>query len=283
VKKSNYEIPGQVTTYHSICEDVSVLVNDANVSQPIHIVGFEPLIPENTARNVHHMQLHSFGGTGTVQRSLADKEACANGYCGETCKPSAALDDGGVVFPWARGVGSLRVPEEAGFRLFGDGIRSVSLITHYDNPKREKGLIDNSGVRVYYTKHLREHDIGFMLVGDPNLIERGETIPKGLSNHTFSCSGITQDFVDPEVTIFIRGFHMHSNGARMESRLYRDGEQVRRDWVDFWDFKMASGLPLTSTGAGFKVKRGDTFEIDCSYEAKAGAVKFGHGTNEEMP
>ena len=37
--------------------------------------------------------------------------------------------------------------------------------THYDNPGFHAGVVDNSGLRVFYTDRLREHDTGNVGIG----------------------------------------------------------------------------------------------------------------------
>lgn len=37
---------------------------------------------------------------------------------------------------------------------------------HYDNPELKTGIIDDSGVKLYLTEQLREHDLGLMLLGN---------------------------------------------------------------------------------------------------------------------
>ena len=45
------------------------------------------------------------------------------------------------------------------------GATYFMLETHYDNPAMHQDLVDNSGIRIYYTDRIREHDTGMLLVG----------------------------------------------------------------------------------------------------------------------
>ena len=66
------------------------------------------------------------------------------------------------IFPWTPGSSDLELPADVGF-AFGNasgGITSVSINTHYDNPEGIEGMVDSSGVRVYYTEEPRAFDMG---------------------------------------------------------------------------------------------------------------------------
>ena len=43
---------------------------------------------------------------------------------------------------------------------------------HYDNPDLKNDIIDNSGIKLYFTEDLRENDLGFLILGSPgNLLD----------------------------------------------------------------------------------------------------------------
>ena len=91
---------------------------------------------------------------------------------------------------------------------------------HYDNARGRAGVVDRTGVRVYYTAP-RGADAGVMQVGDPTVSLRGQALPAGLSRQSFACAGLTAGFADAAVAVFMRGLHMHRSGRRMVSRQYR--------------------------------------------------------------
>ncbi len=95
------------------------------------------------------------------------------------------------MYGWAPKIDGTELPAEAGFR-FGNntgGFASVAVSTHYNNPNEDAGVVDNSGVRVYYTEELRPHDMGTMILGDPNLGLFGTPIPDGKMSISFGCPG----------------------------------------------------------------------------------------------
>ena len=75
-----------------------------------------------------------------------------------------------MAYVWAPGEGSFDLPENVGLPLFGEGgYNSFRLEIHYDNPSLKEGVLDSSGVRIYYSSQLREHDLGVLQLGDPFL------------------------------------------------------------------------------------------------------------------
>lgn len=78
------------------------------------------------------------------------------------------------------GIDSWVVPTNVGFRVGpgSDSFKYFLVETHLDNPQLHSGLVDNSGVRVYYTDVLREHDAGVVQVADP-IVQNRDVIPAG--------------------------------------------------------------------------------------------------------
>ena len=59
------------------------------------------------------------------------------------------------------------LPDHVGMPLgekYG-GADYFMLETHYDNPDVHQNIIDASGLQIYYTKNLREHDTAMLLLG----------------------------------------------------------------------------------------------------------------------
>ncbi|CAM9467147.1 unnamed protein product, partial [Laminaria digitata] len=61
------------------------------------------------------------------------------------------------------------------------------LQTHYNNPNEIEGLVDDSGVRVYYTDEPRPIEMGVIQLGDPFVDLEGEPVPEGKSSFSFQC------------------------------------------------------------------------------------------------
>lgn len=160
-----------------------------------HIIGFEGVVQSDTAENVHHLVLRGYYGVPDCGVACTDWQdavraaAEANSTDVPAMPPICSQMDHANMYAWAPNVDGVALPEEAGFR-FGNatgGFASVAVNTHYDNPGEVTGLVDNSGVRVYYTEELRPMDMGMIILGDPNATLRGEPIAGGKTSVSFGC------------------------------------------------------------------------------------------------
>ena len=178
-----------------------------------------------------------------------------------------AIPKGPLIWAWAPGTTGNVLPEQAGIRILGTGIKSLVLQVHYDNVGKDTGKIDSSGFRMYYTAKLRANDASSLILGDPGIILSkypDKKIPIGMSRVTFKNEADCTNKLSQEVTVFQRFMHMHEVGTHMRTRHYRQNSLLREDIVDFYDFKQAGGVAPRSTGNGFKIKPGDRFEVPSS-------------------
>ncbi len=70
---------------------------------------------------------------------------------------------------WAPGLSGSKLPDEAGIRILGRGLKTFILQVHYDNPNDKAGKVDSSGFRIYYTSTLHANDAGVLEIGDPQV------------------------------------------------------------------------------------------------------------------
>jgi len=76
------------------------------------------------------------------------------------------------------------MPPEAGFRMSGidpHAVHYLILEIHYDNGDKISGMVDTSGIEIFYTTEMREHDAAMMVLGDPGL--GFAPIPEGRSDY----------------------------------------------------------------------------------------------------
>jgi len=52
-------------------------------------------------------------------------------------------------------------------------------------------------------------------------------------------------------------------GARMQSTQLRAGSVVRKDFVDFYDFKQSGAFEPPSSATGVTLQKGDSFLVEC--------------------
>lgn len=163
IPSSEFEVPANTTTYKDYCFAIAELQADdpsldvrSLLEDGAHIVKFED-ITHSSVDIIHHMDLH-----GTINQLLArDSRLCR------------MWTD--FIHPWE--VGSDRtfsLPALAGFPLGGKkGFLGFRVEVHYHNPNHVAGIIDRSGVRIWYTRKKRRYDAGIMNLGDPGLILQG--------------------------------------------------------------------------------------------------------------
>lgn len=133
ILNDNYTVPSVKTTYYKACVNVSVSTS--------HAIAFEHiLVDASKPYTVHHFILRAHRSSD----------------CND------AIPD--QVWGWAPGIDVLIFPSVAGVRIGSSGDAntyvSLEMETHFDNPTFAANEIDNSGVRVYYTSNLRQHDVG---------------------------------------------------------------------------------------------------------------------------
>lgn len=105
------------------------------------------------------------------------------------------------------------VPSEAGFLLDSENYILV-LETHYDNPTAQLNNVDFSGVRMYYTDTLRQHEAGTLILGDAVISRGGQTVKHNFKYESTCTSGCTRKFSGP-VSMFFSFLHMHKTGREI--------------------------------------------------------------------
>jgi len=130
---------GRDTTYVDVCLDVS----SWGVS---HIVGVEAVLSSAGIPFLHHYVLDG-----------RKNQDCSGG--------------GQMLWAWAPGNMGMALPASAGFRvdISSGGFQALQVQVHYHNPTYAEGAFDMSGIRLYKTSTLREHDAGVLEMGDPYL------------------------------------------------------------------------------------------------------------------
>ena len=130
---------------------------------------------------MHHLVLRAFTIDHCAAVCIDDDATTTTGICDR-----ANFED---IFVWAPGSSDFALPDDVGFLLGNESGRFVSLEldVHYNNPDEVEGLIDDSGVRVYYTEQLRAMNMGVLQLGDPYVELAGVALPEGKSSQSFGC------------------------------------------------------------------------------------------------
>jgi len=254
---NQFVISAEHTAYEEVHFDLTELIPNLNTTE-FHIVGFEDIISARTRSHVHHFVVY-----------LETNET--NPYYEQQ-----------VVYLWAAGQPPVLLPQECGFMLNNGKFTRLLLQTHYDNEAMTNiGLIDYSGINMYYTTNLRQHDCGVMQLGDPAILlsYMDPVLPAGYFLNTFGCPGYC---IDHAVTVFSSAYHMHSTGYRMYTEHLRtdsEGKEIVTpiNPVNFFDAKHQ-----LSTFLNLDLLPGDSFRTTCIHYNEHGGTRWGFASSEEM-
>ncbi|CAH1797738.1 unnamed protein product [Owenia fusiformis] len=218
----NVPIPAKETTYWCRTKKLP------KITEKHHIIQFEGVISHDSIGIVHHMEV--FHCEVPPDEEIPHYNEPCPGE-GSSMKPWMQRIGScrRVIGAWAMGAGPFWYPEEAGYPIGGaDFSRYVMIEVHFNNPTLKKGIIDNSGIRFYYTPTMRPHDAGVMELGleyidkmavPPHVEDfelEGYCIPK--------CTkvGLPRNGIH----IFGSQLHTHLTGKRVVTKHYRDGVEL---------------------------------------------------------
>ncbi|KAL6030229.1 hypothetical protein STEG23_035757 [Scotinomys teguina] len=147
---SNFLIPEDDTTY--ACSFLPLPI----VSKKHHIYKFEPMLVERNETMVHHILVYACGNASVLPTGI--------GECYGS-DPSFSLCSH-VIAGWAVGGLSYQFPDDVGISI-GTPLdpQWIRLEVHYSNFQNLPGIYDTSGMRLYYTSHLRKYDMGVLQLG----------------------------------------------------------------------------------------------------------------------
>ncbi|CAF3387948.1 unnamed protein product [Rotaria sp. Silwood1] len=152
----DYVVPSNDTTYH--CK---IYKAPTSFSQRRHAIAHKTLIDPNNRDLVHHLLLYECNPT-----AVFDDNNLPDGLCDEIM-PKIAQCASNIASGWAVGGDDIvEFPEIGGYPVGGDfEIKYYMVQMHYDNPKLTPYRRDNSGIRFYLGKELRQYDIGYLTFG----------------------------------------------------------------------------------------------------------------------
>lgn len=264
------KIPAETTTYWCVVKQLP----DTVQKKKHHVIGIDPVIEAGNEMYVHHMEVFL----------CSDEVKEYSGNCNSDVKPSASKSCSHVIAAWAMGEGSIRYPQEAGLPL--GGLRktvSIMVEIHYNNPDRDSGVVDNSGVQFIVTPSLRQFDAGIMELG--LVYSDANSIPPG--QKAFAISGVcapecTNNLPEEGINIFASQLHAHLTGRKLWTSHFRNGVkigEVNRDmhYSPHWQH-------LQTVKPRVNVRRGDSLVTTCVYDtsARSKTTLGGYGIEDEM-
>jgi hypothetical protein len=256
----DYPVKDEISEYARFCFSNADLVNAGMPSDTdSHTIGMEPIIDPRSAEHIHHFTLF-----GSEQAS-------------ENCDIEDMAE---IAYNWAPGEGPLSLPPNVGGPLGKNGFKSFQLEIHYSNPLYLSGVLDSSGVRLYYTSQKREHDLGVLQLGDALVALEGQSVGEGLVRHTFDCpASCSSVSLSENVTVVREYLHMHNAGKSMQNYQLRDGKVIRVGQVQFWNSYQQGAFAVKQPE--FQIQPGDSFRTTCHYDSEDD-LEFGLSSIQEM-
>jgi hypothetical protein len=245
-----------------------------------HIIAIEPFIRDEDKEFAHHIVIHDCGvNEATPPLNFLPLNTPIN-VGGISVLGIGACT--GMVSAWGKGGKAFMFPTEAGVRAGSDGVRYIVVEFHLDvNRIDAKGSTIASGVKLYTSTKLREHDVGTIIFGDATV--RFDPIKAGteLAHYESSCPVACTSTFDGPIQVFHAFPHMHSFGRQIWATKYdENNEPTVIAYKQFWNFgfqDQLDGINVTITGK-------DRVNTHCVYDASKASsdVKFSTGSNDEM-
>ncbi|KAL3871750.1 hypothetical protein ACJMK2_039728 [Sinanodonta woodiana] len=240
----NFIIPSAATTYN--CR----VFRMPNIGGKRHMI----------KKHVHHILVHRC-------RGIDPKFDNSNYMCYDDI-PKGLVPCYDVIIAWAIGGTTFYYPNHVGYSVGAPDDPDVYILeTHYDNPAQTSGMIDNSGIRITLTKHLRPYEADMMEIGhDVNwthIIPPFEKAYVSQSHCASQCIDHTLGNIT-EIKVFGIFQHAHLIG--------------RNPHYDF-DFQETRLLRKE-----IAVRRGDSLMVECLYDSshRTQATMGGLSTRDEM-
>ncbi|GFO17707.1 DBH-like monooxygenase protein 1 [Plakobranchus ocellatus] len=286
--KQKISLPSDVKTLEFTNRNVSVPSADTtywcttwklpDLGGKHHMIRYEPIIQTGHETLLHHVILYFCDG------SLNEATDPAAFHCDRNpLKHSSHCTH--VFIAWAIGGKAFNYPSHVGHSLGSAGDPGYFLMeTHYDNPRMRSDYVDDSGLRLYLTKELRQHDGGVLMAGVQ--VSGYQIIPpyekSFLSQGICDTACISESLGDTEMRVFANVLHAHLLGVKLRTRHFRNGVELPPIQEDNnYDFNYQEARMLESERV---IKKGDKLLVECEYDSsqRTQVTHGGLSSREEM-
>ncbi|KAM4636978.1 DBH-like monooxygenase protein 2 [Discoglossus pictus] len=243
----------------------------------LRLPNYEPILSPSTASIIHHIFVY-YCSNSTIVTSDVSSE------CYSDSRFSQCLV---VMFGFVVGGEGFYYPESAGLPIgTEDDSNYVRIEIHFSNFDLIEGLVDNSGIIMYYTPELREYDAGILMVGVfpfpvhfiPPAAQNFRTY--GLCNTDLMPKVLDKQVGDLIPSAFLLHGHLTAHGLRIMH--YRNGTLIgslgEDNTYDF-NFQQIRYFPHNIT-----IKPGDQILVECKANTldREDITFGGPGTLNEM-
>ncbi|TRY57127.1 hypothetical protein DNTS_024001 [Danionella cerebrum] len=232
-----------------------------------HVIRIEPLIQKGHENLVHHILLYQ------CDSNLNKSEINRGHECYHPNMPDSFFTCETVLFAWAIGGEGFSYPPHVGMSI-GTSIDPVyvQLEIHFDNPSLQRGLVDSSGLRLYYSPSLRRYDAGVIETGV--WVSLYHMLPPGLPS--------LESEMPSGLHVFAVLLHAHLAGRAIKARHFRQQLELKPLATDeHFDFNFQEFQPLNNERT---ILPGDSIITECTYSTK-GRMNMtwgGLSTRDEM-
>lgn len=247
-----------------------------------HVIKIEALLQKGNERYIHHIVLYQCIGKKSDE---GRKYLNHPGYhCYHQNMPPFFHQCQSLYAAWGIGGEPMIMPEEAGLPLGGSEDPYFLLQMHYDNPALHDGIVDSSGMRLYFVPTLRKYDAMTLMVGAK--ISRSVIIPPRQKYFTIASHGHPECLgsVMPKegIQVIAVFLHAHLLGRKLIARHFRNDTELPPLAADNnYDFNYQGYRFLNRK---VTVLPGDQITVECRYDSTGRSVTTfgGLSTKEEM-
>nr|XP_034307031.1 DBH-like monooxygenase protein 1 homolog [Crassostrea gigas] len=272
-KNNMINLPARDTFYHC------TTFNMPDIGGKRHVIRYDPVVTQGNEKIVHHVVLYRCRGEEPKYAHMDyDCYAATTDYRPE-CRS--------VFLMYEIGAGSFIWPEHTGLSLGAEGDPSFFVMeTHYSNPDLRGDIWDNSGIRIFYTNQLRQHEAGVMETGMEITLTQfippheDSFLSEGICS--MGCLKLGLPNATDEIKVFALFHHSHLLARGMKTRLIRNGVEqppIANDENYDFNYQAANVLQKEIT-----IKSGDSLIIECNYQSmnRTNVTMGGLGIREEM-
>ena len=128
---------------------------------------------------------------------------------------------------WALGASDIEFPLDVGMPIGGsETFDTLILEVHYNNPSLVSGIVDDSGVRWYYTDQVRMHDLAILNIG--HLVNNQILIPPKTKSFLVPaiCPSECTSLFPHDIHVIGSFLHSRTSGVALWTQLIREGKEI---------------------------------------------------------